>query len=83
MPRTARHLLTSAPLYALAVLGGLLVAVVIILNLHIIVGLEEGYATSPVDVFESSVLLAVVDVVLLVTGPALGILALTRLLARR
>ena len=82
MPEHAHRLLANATLYALAVLGGLFVAVVIILNLHIMVGLEEGYAASPVEVFESSVLVALVDVTLLVAGPALGILAVSRLRPR-
>jgi energy-converting hydrogenase Eha subunit B len=82
VPKSADRLLANATLYALAVLGGLIVAVIIILNLHIIVGLEEGYAASPVEVFESSVLVALVDVALLVAGPVLGILAVSRLRPR-
>ena len=70
-------------MYALAVLGGLLVAVIIILNLHIIVGLEEGYAASPVEVLEASALLALADVALLIAGPVLGIVVVTRLRSRR
>ena len=82
MPRNAHRALANATLYALAGLGGLFVAVIIILNLHIVVGLEEGYAASPVEVFESSVLVALVDVALLVAGPVLGILAASRLRLR-
>ncbi|MDP2773971.1 MAG: hypothetical protein Q8O61_10485 [Nocardioides sp.] len=82
MPRNARRLLANAALYALAALGGLFVAVIIILNLHIIVGLEEGYAAGPVEVLESSVLVALADVALLIAGPLLGILAVSRLRPR-
>lgn len=82
MASSERHLLASASLYALAVLGGLFVAVIIILNLHIAVGLEDGYAASPADVFDSSVILALADVALLVAGPALGILAMSKLRIR-
>lgn len=82
MASSERHLLASASLYALAVLGGLIVAVIIILNLHIAVGLEDGYAASPADVFDSSVILALADVALLVAWPALGILAMSKLRIR-
>jgi hypothetical protein len=82
MPRNTHRLLANATLYALAVLGGLILAVIIILNLHIIVGLEEGYAASPAEVVESSVLVAWVDVAILVAGPVLGILAVSRLRPR-
>lgn len=82
MPRNAHRLLANATLYALAVPGGLFVAVIIILNLHIIVGLEEGYAAGPVEVLESSVLVALADVALLIAGPVLGILAVSRLRPR-
>ena len=56
-------------------LGGFVVAVIVILNLHILVGLEDGYAASPTDVIEWSVPLGVVDIALLVAGPVLGIVA--------
>lgn len=82
MPRNAHRLLANATLYALAALGGLSVAVIVILNLHIIAGLEEGYAAGPVEVLNSSVLVALADVALLIAGPALGILAVSRLRLR-
>lgn len=61
-----------------AALGGLLVAVIVVLNLHIVVGLEEGYAASPRDVGRHSTLLVVADIVLLLAGPTLAVLAVWR-----
>jgi hypothetical protein len=75
MPRKPRNLLATVSLYAAAGLGGLLVALIVVLNLHIVVGLEEGYAASPAEVVKSSAALALVDVVLLVAGPSLAIFA--------
>ncbi len=76
---TARHRLATSIAYALAATGGLLVAAIIIANLHIIVGLEQGYAATPGDVLGFSLLLALADIVLLVSGPVIGVLALARL----
>jgi len=75
MRSQARHTVMTMALSVLATLGGLVVAVIVILNLHIFVGLKDGYAASPADVFEWSVLLGVVDIALLVAGPVLGIVA--------
>jgi ABC-type sulfate transport system permease subunit len=51
---------------------GLTVAVIVVLNLHILVGLEEGYAATAREVWDRSVLLALVDIALLVTGAVSG-----------
>lgn len=77
MSRRPRSAGATVALRALATLAGLWVALIVVLNLHILVGLEEGYAASPAEVLDHSVLLAVVDVVLLIGGPALA-LRLTR-----
>lgn len=82
MRSQARHPVMTMALSVLAALGGFVVAAIIILNLHILVGLEDGYAASPGDVFERSVLLGVVDIALLVAGPVLGIVAASRLRCR-
>lgn len=66
------HTVMTMALPVVAALGGFVVAVIAILNLHILVGLEDGYAASPADVFEWSVLLGMVDIALLVAGPVLG-----------
>lgn len=50
---------------------GLVVSGIVVLNLHILSGVDEGYAASPQEIWSSSVLLAVIDIALLVTG-ALG-----------
>ena len=82
MGSQARHTVMRMALSVLAALGGFVVAVIVILNLHIFVGLKDGYAASPADVFEWSVLLGVVDIALLVAGPVLGIVAASRFRSR-
>ncbi len=82
MRSQARQTVMKMALSVGAALGGFAVAAIIILNLHILVGLEDGYAASPADVFESSVLLGVVDIALLVAAPVLGIVAGSRLRRR-
>jgi hypothetical protein len=69
-------------LAAVGGLCGLVLAVIVVLNLHILVGLEEGYAATPREVWDDSVGLAVVDVALLMAGPLLGALTLRKLLRR-
>ncbi len=43
-----------------------------VLNLHILVGLDQGYAASPREVWDRSVVLAVTDIGLLVAGAVIG-----------
>ncbi len=69
----------TAALSVAAALSGFVIAVIAILNLHILVGLEDGYAASPAEVYEWSALLAVVDLALLVAGPVLGVFVISRL----
>lgn len=76
-----RQRLVTALLCVLGGLVGLMVAVVVTLNLHILVGLEEGYAATPAQVFERSIVLGLFDLALLVAAPAL--MALGILAARR
>lgn len=64
-------------------LAGAVIAFIVVLNLHIWVGLEEGYAASPADVLDRSLLLVIVDILLLVGGPLLGILLIARRRAAR
>lgn len=61
-----------------AALVGLVVAIVVTLNLHIVVGLEQGYAATPAEVFDRSILLGVLDLLLLLVGPAAAVLLLRR-----
>ena len=64
-------------------IAGAVIAFIVVLNLHIWVGLEEGYAASPADVLDRSLLLVIVDILLLVGGPLLGILLIARRRAAR
>lgn len=73
----------SIPLMVIGALVGLMVAVIVVLNLHILVGLEEGYASTPAQVAEFSAVLLVVDILLTVGLPALGAVAALRLLRHR
>jgi hypothetical protein len=76
------HTVKTMALSVVAALSGFVVAVIAILNLHILVGLEAGYAASPADVFEWSLLLGMVDIALLVAGPVFGVVAASRLRRR-
>ncbi|MCA9828995.1 MAG: hypothetical protein KC495_00880 [Dehalococcoidia bacterium] len=59
--------------YFFVAIAGAVIAFIAILNLHIWVGLEEGYAATPADVLDRSLFLVLVDVLLLVGGFLLGI----------
>lgn len=82
MPSQARHTVITMALSVIAALGGFVVAVIVILNLHILVGLEDGYAASPADVFAWSAILGVVDIGLLAAGPVLGFVTASRFRGR-
>lgn len=71
--------LGTAITYSAGVAVGLVVVVIATLNLHIIVGLEEGYAATPAEVFEHSVFLGLFDLVLLVAALTFGVLGARRL----
>lgn len=83
MGHTARHRLVTGLLSAFGALMGLVIAVVVVLNLHIFTGVVDGYMASPAEVIEHSVLLAVIDVLLLVAAPVLAVVVVLRLRARR
>jgi hypothetical protein len=74
--RSRRTRVTSRLIAVLGGVAGFVLAVIAILNLHILVGLEQGYAATPAQVVEFSIVLAVVDVIILVVGPVLGALAM-------
>jgi hypothetical protein len=59
-------------------IGGLIVSAVVVLNLHIVVGLEHGYSAGPREVWDASPLLALADVGLLTAGPAVGAVVVSR-----
>jgi hypothetical protein len=83
MGRAARHRLTTGLLAGLAAFTGLVVAFVVVLNLHIFAGVVDGYMASPAQVVEHSVPLAVVDVLLFVAAPVVAVVTVVRLRARR
>lgn len=62
---------------------GLLIAGIVAVNLVIYAGVERGYEASPADVFEHSVVLGVVVILVLVAGPVLGVVLLRRRRLRR
>ncbi len=74
-----QHWLGTTITYAAGAVVGLVIAVIVTFNLHILVGLEQGYAASPAEVFEHSVLLGLVDLLLLIAAPALGVLGVGQL----
>ncbi len=75
---THHPVLTSA-FYSVAMLGGLVVGFIAMLNFHIVVGLEDGYAASPGQVWSYSPFVTATDVVLLLGGVLLGFLGARRL----
>jgi hypothetical protein len=81
--RHATHAGRRAAAAAFGGLCGLVVSVIVVLNLHILVGLEEGYAASPSQVWDRSAVLAVLDVALFTAGPLLGALAAWKMLRQR
>ncbi len=62
-----------------AALLGFTAAVIVLFNVHIAVGLEQGYAATPAQVWDHSVLLAILDVLLLIVGPVAGVVIGLRL----
>jgi hypothetical protein len=81
MRQVSENRTTTVVLAAVGALIGLVVAAIVTLNLHIIVGLEQGYAASPAEVFDHSVALGIFDIVLAIAAPvggALGMLWLRR-----
>lgn len=79
MARAVRHQLATGLLAALGAIAGLGGAIIVTLNLHIFVGPDDGYMSSPVQVLEHSGLLAAIDVVVLIVGPVLGVIAVVKL----
>lgn len=77
-PETPPRTLPAIVMYGLGAAVGFVVAVIVVLNLHILAGLEEGYAATPAEVLDHSVPLAVVDVVLLVGLPVFVALVVWR-----
>jgi ABC-type antimicrobial peptide transport system permease subunit len=79
MDSNVRRRLTTVSLSVLGALAGLVGAVIVTLNLHILVGLEDGYMAGPTQVLERSVWLLVMDAVILVAAPVLAVILVVRL----
>ncbi len=63
-------------------LSGLVVGVIVVLNLNILAGLEDGYAATPRQILDMSAILALAEIMLLIAGPVLGTLVALKLRSR-
>jgi hypothetical protein len=77
--RDLRSGLVTAALRAAGAVTGLVVAIILMLNLHIFAGVEDGYMATPAQVLERSVWILVADVVILVVAPLLSVILVVRL----
>ncbi len=77
-PRSIR--LWPVFLGAIGAVVGLVAALIVLMNVHQLAGLEAGYAATPADVLDLSIFLAAFDVVLLLVGPVGGAVAAVVLL---
>lgn len=68
-----RRSLATAALAAAGAIAGLVVAVVVTLNLHIFLGVEDGYMATPTQVIDGSVWILVVDVLILIAFPTVAV----------
>lgn len=58
--------------------AGALVAAVVAVNFVIFIGVERGYESSLMEVFEHSVIGGFLTVVILISGPLVGVIAARR-----
>ena len=79
MGREVGHRSATALFDVLSACTGLLIAIVVVLNLHIYAGVDDGYMASPAEVVEHSILLAAVDVLLLLAFPVLAVVLRRRM----
>jgi len=73
-----RHRLVTVALSVMAALVAFVPAAIVTLNLHIYLGVEDGYMASPTQVLERSPLLLGVDVLLALGAPALAVVLVVR-----
>ncbi len=78
MGHDLRHRLVTVALCVAAAALAFIPAAIVTLNLHIYLGVEDGYMASPTQVLERSPLLLGVDVVLALAAPALAVLLVVR-----
>lgn len=74
-----RRGLVTAALGAAGAAAGFVDAIVLIPNLHIFAGVEDGYVATPTQVLARSVWIFVVDAVILITAPGLPVTLVIRL----
>lgn len=67
-----RRRLATAALATAGGTAGLIVAIVVTLNLHIFLGVEDGYMATPTQVMDRSGLILVVDALILIALPTLS-----------
>lgn len=77
--RDLRRGLVTAALGAAGAVAGLVIAIIVTLNLHIFLGVEDGYMATPTQLLERSLGILVVDVMLLVAAPVLADILVIRL----
>ncbi len=77
MERSAQ-MLKKLILTGVGAMAGLVVALIAVVTLNLLSGLDTGYAASPQDILNESVSLAVVDIVLLIAGAVFGIVEALR-----
>jgi len=68
------QMLKNLILAGVGAMGGLVVALIAVVILNLLSGLDTGYAASPHEILNDSVSLAVVDIVLLIAGSVFGII---------
>ncbi len=78
MGRDVRHRLVTVALSVAAAAMAFVPAAILTLNLHIYLGVEDGYMASPTQVLERSPLLLGVDVLLALGAPVVAIVLVVR-----
>ncbi|MGM0386660.1 MAG: hypothetical protein ACQERF_11875 [Actinomycetota bacterium] len=77
--RDLRRALATAVLALAGAVAGLVIAIIVTLNLHIFLGVEDGYMATPTQVLERSAWILVADAVILVAAPLLAVILVFRL----
>lgn len=71
--------LATAALATAGAITGVVVAAVVTLNLHIFLGVEDGYMATPTQVIDRSVWILVLDVLILIALPTAAVTLVLRL----
>ena len=74
-----RRRLATAALATAGAIAALVVAVIVTLNLHILLGVEDGYMATPTQVMDRSVWILVVDVLILIAFPTAAVTFVLRI----